>query len=276
MKRLLSLDFFRGITIAAMILVNTPGSWIHVYSPLRHAVWHGITPTDLIFPFFLFIVGVSISLSFREKIIINKSFIFKKILRRTFVIFLLGIFLSLFPDFIFSDLRVVGVLQRIAIVYLVCSMVFIYFNTRGQLIIGGLILISYWILMMYVPFNGNPAGTIEPGKNFAAWIDSFIVPGRLYEVTWDPEGLFSTISAIATGISGIISGKIIKLYTKKIQILLSIGLIMIIVSLFWNMIFPINKHIWTSSYVLFTSGLAMMILSFAISVTSILVFNTFI
>ena len=101
MKRLLSLDFFRGITIAAMILVNTPGSWIHVYSPLRHAVWHGITPTDLIFPFFLFIVGVSISISFRKKNIINKTVFFKKILRRTLVIFLLGIFLSLFPDFIF-------------------------------------------------------------------------------------------------------------------------------------------------------------------------------
>ena len=276
MKRLLSLDFFRGITIAAMILVNTPGSWIHVYSPLRHAVWHGITPTDLIFPFFLFIVGVSISISFRKKIIISKTVIFKKILRRTFVIFMLGIFLSLFPDFIFSDLRVVGVLQRIAIVYLACSIVFIYFNTIGQLIIGGLILISYWILMMYVPFNGNPAGTIEPGKNFAAWIDSFIVPGRLYEVTWDPEGLFSTISAIATGISGIISGKIIKLYTKKIQILLSIGLIMIIVSLFWNKILPINKHIWTSSYVLFTSGLAMIILSFAIWIIDLKKYTSYI
>ena len=276
MNRLLSLDFFRGITIAAMILVNTPGSWIHVYSPLRHAVWHGITPTDLIFPFFLFIVGVSISLSFREKIIINKLFIFKKILRRTFIIFLLGIFLSLFPDFIFSDLRVVGVLQRIAIVYLACSLIFIYFNFRGQLIVGVLILVLYWILMMYIPFDGNPRGTIEPGINFAAWIDSFIVPGRMYQVTWDPEGLFSTISAISTGISGMICGKIINLYTKKIQILLSIGLILMIVSLFWNIIFPINKHIWTSSYVLFTSGLAMIILSISIWMIDLKKYNSYI
>ena len=265
MKRLLSLDFFRGITIAGMIIVNDPGSWSYVYAPLRHAEWNGATPTDLVFPFFLFIVGVSITLSlgnFKEKITTS---IYLKIIKRTIIIFALGVFLALFPDFDFSNLRVVGVLQRIALVYLICSIIFLHSNYKSQLILGSCLLIVYWIIMMYIPFNGNPAGTLEPGLNFAAWIDSFIVPGRMYQGTWDPEGLFSTIPSVATGISGMICGNIIKnnrsSNLEKIIKIFFWGSIILIISHFWDYIFPINKHIWTSSYVLYSSGLAMIILA---------------
>ena len=265
MKRLLSLDFFRGITIAGMIIVNDPGSWSYVYAPLRHAEWNGATPTDLVFPFFLFIVGVSITLSlgnFKEKITAS---IYLKIIKRTIIIFALGVFLALFPDFDFSNVRIVGVLQRIALVYLICSIIFLHSNYKSQLILGSCLLLVYWIIMMYIPFNGNPAGTLEPGVNFAAWIDSFIVPGRMYQGTWDPEGLFSTIPAVVTGISGMICGNIIKnnVYSnlEKIIKIFFWGSIILIISHFWDYIFPINKHIWTSSYVLYSSGLAMITLA---------------
>ena len=180
MKRLISLDFFRGITIAGMIIVNDPGSWSHVYAPLLHAEWHGATPTDLVFPFFLFIVGVSITLSLSKLKSNPTSSIYIKILRRTLIIFGLGIFLSLFPNFDFENLRVAGVLQRIALVYLACSLLFLNSNFKSQLYIVIGLLILYWVFMMFIPFNGNPAGTLEPGENFAAWIDSFIVPGKMY------------------------------------------------------------------------------------------------
>ena len=265
MKRILSLDFFRGLTIAGMIIVNDPGSWSYVYAPLRHAEWNGATPTDLVFPFFLFIVGVSITLSlgnFKEKITTS---IYLKIIKRTIIIFALGVFLALFPDFDFSNLRVVGVLQRIALVYLICSIIFLHSNYKNQLILGSCLLVFYWIIMMYIPFNGNPAGTLEPGLNFAAWIDSFIVPGTMYQGTWDPEGLFSTIPSVATGISGMICGNIIKNNVssnlEKIIKIFFWGSIILIISHFWDYIFPINKHIWTSSYVLYSSGLAMIILA---------------
>ena len=263
MKRLLSLDFFRGLTIAGMILVNDPGSWSHVYAPLRHAEWHGATPTDLVFPFFLFIVGVSISLSLSKRK--STSNLYVKIFKRSAIIFLLGIFLALFPKFDFENLRIVGVLQRIALVYLVCAILYLNTSHSTQLKTGIGLLVIYWITMAFIPFNGNLAGTLDPGNNFAAWIDSFIVPGRLYQETWDPEGFYSTLPAIATGISGMLCGKIIldnsNSLKDKIIKLFYWGAIILIIGSFWDYIFPINKHIWTSSYVLYSSGLAMIILA---------------
>lgn len=262
-SRLLSLDFFRGLTIAAMIVVNDPGSWAHVYPPLRHADWHGVTPTDLVFPFFLFIVGVSIVLALSKRK--GSSNLYLKIFKRSVIIFLLGIFLALFPNFDFENLRIVGVLQRIAIVYLVCAILYLNTSFSTQLKIGIGLLIVYWITMVFVPFSGNIAGTLEPGNNFAAWIDSFIVPGRMYQETWDPEGFYSTIPSIATGITGMISGKILlnnnNSLKDKIIKLFYWGTLMLIAGHFWDYIFPINKHIWTSSYVLFSSGLGMIILA---------------
>ena len=263
MKRLLSLDFFRGLTIAGMIIVNDPGSWSHVYAPLRHAEWHGATPTDLVFPFFLFIVGVSISLSLSKRK--GSSNLYVKIFKRSAIIFLLGIFLALFPKFDFENLRIVGVLQRIALVYLVCAILYLNTSHSTQLKTGIGLLVIYWITMAFIPFNGNLAGTLDPGNNFAAWIDSFIVPGRLYQETWDPEGFYSTLPAIATGISGMLSGKIIldnsNSLKDKIIKLFYWGAIVLIIGSFWDYIFPINKHIWTSSYVLYSTGLAMIILA---------------
>lgn len=263
MKRLQSLDFFRGITIASMIIVNDPGSWSHVYAPLLHAEWNGATPTDLVFPFFLFIVGVSISLSLSKKK--DSSNIYIKILKRSVIIFLFGIFLALFPKFDFENLRIVGVLQRIAIVYLVCAIMYLNTSHSTQLKAGISILIIYWITMAFIPFNGNLAGTLDPGNNFAAWIDSFIIPGRLYQETWDPEGFYSTLPAIATGISGMLSGRIIldqsNSLKDKIIKLFNWGAIILVIGSFWDYIFPINKYIWTSSYVLYSSGLAMIVLA---------------
>jgi predicted acyltransferase len=262
-SRLLSLDFFRGLTIAAMIVVNDPGSWSYIYAPLKHADWHGATPTDLVFPFFLFIVGISISLSLSKRKV--SGGLYFKIVKRSIIIFLLGIFLALFPTFNFENLRIVGVLQRIAIVYLICAVIYQNTSFSTQLKIGSGLLLFYWITMMFIPFGGNLAGTLEPGNNFAAWVDNFVVPGRMYQETWDPEGFYSTIPSIVTGISGMLCGKMIlninNSLKDKIIKLFCWGTLMLITGHFWDYIFPINKHIWTSSYVLFSSGLGMMILA---------------
>jgi len=263
-QRLISLDFFRGFTIAAMIVVNDPGSWSYVYAPLRHAEWHGATPTDLVFPFFLFIVGVSIVLSL-SKLKKSNAPVYLKIIKRSIILFGIGILLALFPEFDFENLRIAGVLQRIALVYFFCSFIFLNSSKSVQMWIGIFCLVVYWAFMKHVPFGDSIVGILEPGNNFAAWVDRFITPGRMYRETWDPEGVFSTITAIATGISGIFCGHLIlnkskSLKDKIIKIYL-VGSIGMCLGLLWDYSFPINKHIWTSSYVLFSSGLAMIFLA---------------
>jgi predicted acyltransferase len=260
-KRLLSLDALRGFTIAAMILVNNPGTWEHVYSPLLHAEWNGLTPTDLIFPFFLFIVGVSIVLAYTKRKTegVKPSGIFQKILFRSIKIFAVGVLLSFIFTRSFVDLRIVGVLQRIALVFLVCSFLFLLTKWRTQLIIGGALLLVYWITMMFIPTPGYGKVMLEPGANIAAWIDSFIVPGKMWRGTWDPEGFYSTLPAIATGIFGMMAGKIItdpQTQEGKIIWLFSIGTLACIVGYIWGLHFPVNKNLWTSSYVLVTGGMA--------------------
>ena len=263
-SRLISLDFFRGLTIASMIVVNDPGSWAHVYPPLRHATWHGVTPTDLVFPFFLFIVGVSIVLAL-SKAKNSKSSIYFKIIKRTIIIFSIGLFLALFPNFDFENLRVAGVLQRIALVYLFCSVIYLNSSFLVQIWIGVILLILYWFFMTKVPFGDSLAGTLDPGNNFAAWLDQFITPGRMYQKTWDPEGFFSTIPAIATGITGMFCGHVILNKSKdlkdKIILIFVAGFSTICLGMLWDFSFSMNKHIWTSSYVLFSSGLAMLFLA---------------
>lgn len=267
MKRLVSLDFFRGLTIALMIVVNCPGSWNSVYPPFLHATWHGVTPTDLVFPFFLFIVGVSIALAYAGKKQSGSisSSTYLKIVKRTLIIFALGIFLALFPKFNFGDLRIAGVLQRIALVFLVCAFLYLKTSWRTQAYIGLACLLVYYVFMCFVPFGESAAGTLEPGDNFAAWIDRFITPGRMYRKTWDPEGLFSTIPAIGNGIAGMLIGRIILEKKKsnhvKIIWIFTLGLIAFSTGYMWDYIFPANKHIWTSSFVLWTSGLAAMFLA---------------
>ena len=260
----------RGLTIAGMIVVNTPGSWEYVYPPLRHAEWNGITPTDMVFPFFLFIVGVSIALAFTKRLQQNapKGDMYKKIISRSIKIFLLGVFLNVFPQFDLTDIRFAGVLQRIAIVYLVCAFLFLNSDWKKILQVGVILLVGYWLAMYLIPVPEIGMGVVEPGKNFAHWLDSFLVPGKMYQVTWDPEGVASTFPAIATGISGMLAGVIIvnkeKTTIDKLVLLFYWGFMLFVLGSIWNWFFPINKNLWTSSYVLYTSGLAMLTLAASI------------
>ena len=268
-KRLLSLDAFRGFTIAAMILVNNPGSWSYVYYPLRHARWNGLTPTDLIFPFFLFIVGVSIALAYTKLIQkgISARKMHLKIFFRTVKIFGVGLLLNFMHHFRLSDMRYTGVLQRIAIVFLISSLLFLHSRWMTQLLTGTALLIIYWMAMTLIPTPGHQSAMLEPGVNLAAWFDAKFLPGRMWQETWDPEGLMSTIPAIGTCIMGMLSGNLILGKTsqkRKIIWLFIIGVISCFLGYIWSLDFPLNKNLWTSSYVLLTGGLAMVLLAILI------------
>jgi predicted acyltransferase len=266
-QRLLSLDIFRGATIAAMILVNNPGSWSHVYSPLLHAEWHGATVTDWIFPFFIFIVGVAIAyaLGKRKQQGTERKALVRKILIRSAIIFGIGLFLNAFPFFNLSTVRIPGVLQRIALVYGVTALLFLY-QTPQQLFYFGLAcLLGYWALLTLVPVPGGGAPSLAPSENLGAWLDRTLMEGHLWSQskTWDPEGLLSTLPAFGTSISGILTGLWLRKPLKdadKVAALMVVGTLLLGVSLIWDLAFPINKKIWTSSYVLYTSGIAMLLL----------------
>lgn len=273
-ERLISLDAFRGFTIAGMILVNNPGSWAHIYPQLEHAEWNGWTFTDWIFPFFLWIVGVAMTFSFsirsskgdtKEKLLLN-------VLRRSVIIFALGMFLAGFPfgllwhhHFNLSTIRIPGVLQRIAVCYLIGSLIYLYTSRRGQIISICILYISYWLMMFYIPIPEFNAGLFEKGKNFATYIDSLILNGHMWNATktWDPEGIISTIPAIATLLIGALTGDYLhKSEQSKIEksawmFVVGAGLLLIGVTL--DMWMPINKNLWTVSYSIFMAGWALCI-----------------
>lgn len=268
--RLLSLDFFRGLTVAAMILVNNPGSWSHIYAPLKHAEWHGCTPTDLIFPFFLFIVGVSISFALgSKKDHVKHSTLILTALKRALILFGLGLFLSLFPK-IFTEpiealqtVRIPGVLQRIAVVFFISAVLFIKTTSKTQLRIMIGLLVGYWLAMTFIPVPGVGFANLEKETNLGAWIDrSLLTEAHLWKTskTWDPEGIFSTFPAVATGLFGVLIGTWLKRKDKpdavKISWMFSVGLLAVIGGLIWDLFFPINKALWTSSFVLYAGGLA--------------------
>lgn len=269
-NRLLSLDVFRGITIAGMVLVNNPGTWSAIYSPLKHVEWHGWTPTDLIFPFFLFIVGVAIPLAFARRVEESGSQrdIYLKITRRSIIIFALGIFLSGFPFFDLANLRIPGVLQRIAICYLICSLIFLKTSWRTQLIIGLALLFIYWALMKLVSVPGFGAGDLGKEGNLAAYIDRTVLGlNHIWKQAkvFDPEGILSTIPAITTAISGMLTGTWIRSSRSQLEKVAGIffaGAICVAIGWSWNLLFPINKSLWTSSYVMFTTGVALQFLGF--------------
>ena len=263
--RLISLDAMRGFTIAAMVLVNFPGSWQHVYSPLLHADWNGLTPTDLVFPFFLFIVGVSIALAYSRRLDAgaNKREMYRKILIRSLKIYAVGMILNLIPDFNFIELRWTGVLHRIAVVFFVCAMLFLNSDWKTQAWIAALILVGYWLAMVLIPTPGFGTVSLEPGVNLAAWIDSQFLPGRKYQGTWDPEGILSTLPAIATGIFGLLAGRLFLTQLsshEKANYLMVWGLFSVALVYFWHLGFPVNKNLWSSSFVMVTSGLASLVL----------------
>lgn len=277
-KRLLSLDTFRGITIAGMILVNTPGTWEYVYSPLQHAHWHGNTPTDWVFPFFLFIMGVSVPLALGKRVLegTDRRQIVFKILKRTLIIFAVGLFLYSFPYFDLAHQRIPGVLQRIALVYFFCSLLFIYVeNWRTQVWIGAGLLVLYWILMTFVPVpfpNGTVPPNLEMLTNLGTWLDRAILgENHMYHgesvngkpVAFDPEGILSTIPSITTGLAGVLTGTWLKTQRndyEKLTGMFAVGTILVALGLIWNPFFPINKKLWTSSYVLYQAGLALLCL----------------
>ncbi len=262
--RLLSLDAFRGLTIAGMILVNNPGSWSYVYWPLGHAQWHGWTPTDLIFPYFLFIVGVAIPFSFQRRLRegADRRDLFAHVVRRALTIVALGFLMRLFPDFHFSGMRWPGVLQRIGVVYLAAAGLYLAFGRHGRAAWAGGLLLGYWAVMTLVPVPGGVAGDLSPEGNLAAWVDRALMGGHLYQGTWDPEGILSTLPAVGTSLLGIFAGEWLLSGRPPGAVtrgLLGAGIALTPVGLAWGLVFPINKALWTSSYVVFTAGTALLL-----------------
>ena len=268
-QRLVSLDVFRGITIAGMVLVNNPGTWQHIYWPLRHAEWDGWTPTDLVFPFFLFIVGVAIPLAFGNRLESGRSTrdLYVKIVKRTLIIFGIGLFLNAFPYFGLSDLRIPGVLQRIAVCYFFASIIFLNTRVAAQVAITIGLLLFYWILVSLVPAPGYAAGDLTKEGSLPSFVDRVVFgPNHVWQQAkvYDPEGLLSTIPAIATAMIGVLTGSWLRTektrYEKAAGMFVA-GAVCVAIGWGWNSFFPINKALWTSSYTLFTGGLALQFLA---------------
>jgi predicted acyltransferase len=257
-ERLVSVDAFRGATVAAMILVNNPGDWGHIYWPLAHAPWNGWTPTDLIFPFFLFIVGASLAFSSRDTT--------RAAGIRALKIFGLGFFMAFYPRFNIFTVRIPGVLARIALCYFVAFLIKKHFGKRAIAAIAAACCLGYWFLMTVVPVPGGIAPNLQPGTNLGAWLDRLIFGPHLWVTskTWDPEGLLSSLPAVGTTLFGYLAGSLFRAGLGAYEIIRRLvisGVVMTIAGLAWDTVFPINKSLWTSSYVLFTAGLASLLLA---------------
>ncbi|MBK5256383.1 MAG: DUF5009 domain-containing protein [Vicinamibacteria bacterium] len=257
-ERLVSVDAFRGATVAAMILVNNPGDWGHIYWPLEHAKWNGWTPTDLIFPFFLFLVGASLAFSSRGTT--------KAAAVRALKIFGLGFFMAFYPRFNLLTVRIPGVLARIALCYFVAFLIKKHFGRKAAAAIAAACCLGYWFLMTVVPVPGGLAPNLEPETNLGAWLDRLIFGSHLWvsSKTWDPEGLLSSLPAVGTTLFGYLAGSLFRAGLSAAEIIRRLvisGAVFTISGLAWSTVFPINKSLWTSSYVLFTAGLASLLLA---------------
>jgi predicted acyltransferase len=273
--RLISLDVLRGITIAFMILVNNNGDERYAYWPLKHALWNGWTPTDLVFPTFLFVAGVSLVFSFESRLAkgVSKTSLFLHAVRRSIILFALGLVVNGFPFFHLSTLRIYGVLQRFAVCLLIASAIYLY--SRGKSKVATLItvlvaaLLGYWIIMRWIPVPGYGLPTrdiplLDKDANWVAYLDRHIFPGRLYEGTRDPEGLLSNLPALGTALLGMLTALWLRTknstYTKFIG-LFAAAIAGLLLGKIWGHWFPINKKLWTSSYVLFAAGWSLLGLS---------------
>ena len=275
--RLGSLDTFRGITIATMLIVSNPGRPNHTYAQLRHAAWHGWTVTDLVFPFFLFIVGVSMAMSIGGRVAggaSRRDLVFRAA-RRAAILFGLGLLLNSYPwwwtdlwrqhldvrTIDLSELRIMGVLQRIALAYLAAVPFVLWCRVRGQVIAVGACLLGYWAVMSWVPVPPAGAGVWEPGLDVGAYVDRAVLgTGHLAQKMWDPLGLLSTVPAVATVLLGALTGRWMRATqtpTRKAVGMLVAGVLAIALGEWWGVAFPINKNLWTSSYAVFSGGLAL-------------------
>ncbi len=269
-ERLLALDVFRGMTIAGMLLVNNPGSWSAIHPPLAHAAWHGWTPTDLIFPFFLFIVGITTHLSreARRARGDDESALRRQVFRRAALIIIAGLLLTSFPWTTltrFTEIRIPGVLQRIGVAYLFGALLTQRTTLKQQVAIVAALLYGYWFAMTLLPVPGQEGiGALwldQPGKTLAAWVDRALLDGHLWRQsrTWDPEGVLSTLPAIGTLMLGVFAGRWLgtaRALGDRLSGLFAAGALATMLGLMWHWSFPINKGLWTSSYVLFTAGVA--------------------
>lgn len=277
-QRLVSLDVFRGATIAGMFVVNTPGTWEHAYSQLLHADWNGWTYTDTIFPFFLFIVGVSMAFSFSRRLAegAGRGALLLHTLRRAAIIFGLGLALNTLSFFLFhrTQVRIPGVLQRIGVCFFFAALIYLLFGRGGLLPAAAVLLAVYWVLMTFVPVPGYGTGRLDVEGNLAAWLDRAILGAHTWKHNpgWDPEGLLSSLSAIATTLFGIAAGEWLRLpsgWSRKLAGLMAGGAIAFSLGLLWGTSFPINKNLWTSSYSLLMSGLAAICLALCLWIVDV-------
>lgn len=262
-QRLAALDVFRGMTLASMVLVNNPGSWDNVYTPLEHAAWNGWTFTDTVFPFFLWMVGVAMTLSTAKRVERGESRrdLFLHTLRRAVIIFAIGLFLNGFPYFALDRIRIPGVLQRIAVCYLIAGTLLLVLKVRGLIVSIVVLLTSYWLFMAFASVPGYGAGSLSKEVNFARYIDSLVLTGHMWSQTqtWDPEGIVSTIPAIATVLFGVLMGYLLRSNrtpAEKAAWMAVIGNSLLGLGIAMDHFLPINKNLWTSSYSVFMAGLA--------------------
>ncbi len=282
-KRLTSLDVFRGIAITGMILVNMAGVADQVYPPLLHADWNGCTPTDLVFPFFLFIVGVAIAFSLSKYTDSRDSSValtpqtkgswgglYWRIIRRSAILFGLGLLLNGFWNYDWSTIRIMGVLQRISLAYLLAALAVLKLPRKGQWVLAALLLIGYWVGMSFVSVPGYGAGNLTRDGNLGAYIDRLIIgtahlyKGDQFNSMGDPEGLFSTLPAVVNVLFGYFTGEWLRKQPVKSHTSLNlvlVGLSCLVIGQLWGFWFPINKKLWTSSYVVFTTGWALLLLA---------------
>ena len=275
-QRLSALDMLRGLTIGFMILVNNNGDGAHAYWPLQHANWNGFTPTDLVFPTFLLLVGISTTLSISSRLAkgASKKSLFLHTLRRTIILFLLGLLVNSYPHFNPHTLRFYGVLPRIAVCYFVVATLYLISpEWRSKAALAVAALVGYWALMRFVPVPGYGVPThdvplLDRDGNLTAWLDRQIFPAsHLYESTRDPEGLLSTLPAIATSLIGLLTGEWLRskrAFPEKVRGIAIAGLSSVLLGGAWNLSFPINKKLWTSSFVLFAAGCSLLLLALAL------------